>query len=64
MRRVIGQLPRSFRDFAEGVHAGHGIRHGVSRSPGRGRPAPGAGSVAVSSSRVERSGEVAASVDA
>ncbi|SOD58362.1 hypothetical protein SAMN06297387_101109 [Streptomyces zhaozhouensis] len=67
MRRVVWQLPSSFKAFAEGVHAGHAIRHGVAR-PVAGAPAPVPESavepVVLSSSRVERSGEVAVPVDA
>lgn len=64
MRRVSWQLPRSFRDFAEGVHTGHAIRHGVARPSARRLPAPVVEQVVVRSTGVERSGEVAASVDA
>ncbi|GAA3874834.1 hypothetical protein [Streptomyces sedi] len=67
MRRVVWQLPSSFKAFAEGVHAGHAIRHGVAR-PVVGVPAsvvePVVEPVVLSSPRVERSGEIAVPVDA
>lgn len=35
MARVLRRLGAFIRDFGSGMHAGHGIRHGVRPAPGR-----------------------------
>ncbi|MDT0265131.1 hypothetical protein RM844_02380 [Streptomyces sp. DSM 44915] len=64
MRRIWWQLPRSFKEFAEGVHVGHAIRHGVPRPSGR-RPvtSPATGRPE-SPAAVDRAGSAAPMVDA